>query len=294
MSLAVHIMQVIEKSTLYVVATPLGNLGDFSPRAIETLKKVDLIAAEDTRHSRPLLQYFGITTPLMSLHAHNEYQHAEEIISRLKNGESIGLISDAGTPLISDPGAKLLAMVHANFLNVKAIPGASAIISALSIAGFPADQFVFEGFLPSKPSARRAHLKTLINETRTQVFYEAPHRILETIEDFISIFGETRRGALVKEISKIHETCVHAPLIDLKTWLEKDPTHQKGEFVIVLEGSIKEETTQAIPEQVEHILKVLCTALPLKEAARLTAEITHFPKNKLYAHALTFLQGLIK
>lgn len=287
-------MQTLEKSTLYVVATPLGNLGDFSPRAIETLKNVDLIAAEDTRHSRPLLQYFGISTPLISLHSYNEREHSEDIISRLKNGESVGLISDAGTPLISDPGAKLLEMVHANHLNVKAIPGASAIISALSIAGFPADQFVFEGFLPSKPSTRRSHLETLIKETRTQVFYEAPHRILETIEDFIAIFGETRQGALVKEISKIHENCVRGELQLLKTWLEKDPAHQKGEFVIILAGFIKEETAEEISNETEQILKVLCKALPIKEAARLTAEITHISKNKLYAHALTFSKGLEK
>lgn len=287
-------MQILEKSTLYVVATPLGNLGDFSPRAIETLKKVNVIAAEDTRHSRPLLQYFGIATPLISLHSHNEREQGEEIISRLKNGESIGLISDAGTPLISDPGAKLLDMVHANGLNVKAIPGASAITSALSIAGFPADQFVFEGFLPSKPSTRRTHLETLIKETRTLVFYEAPHRILETIEDFIAIFGETRRGALVKEISKIHETCLHGCLNNLKKWLEEPPSHQKGEFVIILGGFIKEETTEEISLETEHILKVLCKSLPIKEAARLTAEITQLPKNKLYAHALTFQKELKK
>ena len=287
-------MQTFEKSTLYVVATPLGNLGDFSPRAIETLKNVDVIAAEDTRHSRPLLQHFGIATPLISLHSHNEREQGEHIISRLKNGESVGLISDAGTPLISDPGAKLLEMVHANHLNVKAIPGASAIISALSIAGFPADKFVFEGFLPSKPSTRRAHLETLIKETRTQVFYEAPHRILETIEDFIAIFGEIRRGALVKEISKIYETCLNRSLIELKQWLEQDHAHQKGEFVIILGGFIKEQTTEEISNEAEHILKVLCKSLPIKEAARLTAEITHLPKNKLYAHALTFSKGLEK
>jgi 16S rRNA (cytidine1402-2'-O)-methyltransferase len=284
-------MQTLEKSTLYVVATPLGNLGDFSPRAIETLKNVDLIAAEDTRHSRPLLQYFGIAIPLISLHSHNEREHTEEIISRLKNGESVGLISDAGTPLISDPGAKLLEMVHANGLNVKAIPGASAITSALSIAGFPADQFIFEGFLPSKPSTRRSHLETLIKETRTQVFYEAPHRILETIEDFIAIFGETRRGALVKEISKIHETCLNGSLTKLKHWLEEDPVRQKGEFVIILGGFIKEQTLEEISNEAEHILKILCKSLPIKEAARLTAEITQLSKNKLYAHALTFTKG---
>jgi len=287
-------MQTLEKSTLYVVATPLGNLGDFSPRAIETLKNVDLIAAEDTRHSRPLLQYFGIATPLISLHSHNEREHSEDIIARLKNGESVGLISDAGTPLISDPGAKLLEMVHANHLNVKAIPGASAIVAALSMAGFPADQFVFEGFLPSKPSTRRAHLETLIKETRTLVFYEAPHRILETIEDFIAIFGETRQGALVKEISKIYETCLRGTLQYFQTWLKENPAHQKGEFVIILGGFIKEETTEEISNEAEHILKVLCKSLPIKEAARLTAEITQIPKNKLYAHALTFTKGLEK
>ena len=285
-------MQALEKSTLYVVATPLGNLGDFSPRAIETLKKVNVIAAEDTRHSRPLLQYFGIATPLISLHSHNERHASEDIINRLKNGESVGLISDAGTPLISDPGAKLLETLHANHLNIRVIPGPSAITAALSIAGFSADKFVFEGFLPSKPSTRRVHLETLIKETRTLVFYEAPHRILETIEDFIAIFGETRRCALVKEISKIHETCLNGCLKNLKNWLEENPAHQKGEFVIILSGFAKEETTDEISFETEHILKTLCKALPLKEAARLTADITHLSKNKLYAHALMLTKGV--
>lgn len=275
----------ITKPGLYIVATPIGNLQDISSRALEVLSKVDFIGAEDTRHSRHLLQHYGIQTRLLAVHEHNEQQMSERLLEHLQKGEAVALISDAGTPLVSDPGARVSANVHAAGFPVIPIPGASALITALSAAGFPADRFLFEGFLPAKPQARQTRLESLKNETRTLVFYEAPHRIHDSISSLCAAFGDEREGALVKELTKLHETVYRAPLSELKAWLEADPARQKGEFVLVIGGA--EQIDQSEDEaEAWRILDILRAELPLKQAAQLTAQITGLPRNKLYKHAL--------
>lgn len=271
----------IEQGVLYVVATPIGNLQDFSPRGQMVLQKVSLIAAEDTRHSRQLLNHFGITTPLYALHEHNEKQASETILQRLMAGENIALISDAGTPLISDPGQRLLAQVHEHNLQTMAVPGANAAITALSVAGLPADRFVFEGFLPAKPSARLQRLEALVNETRTLVFYEAPHRIIACLQSMINVFGKQREGVLVKELTKMFETVKRGELESLSAWLQAEPNRQKGEFVIVIAGAMPQDS-QVVDEETKRIFQLLHNHLSLKQAAKLTSDITGVSKNILY------------
>ncbi len=275
----------MNNGTLYSVATPIGNLQDLSPRAKSILAEVDLIAAEDTRHSRQLLNYFGITTPLQSLHEHNEKQQAQVLLQRLLSGDNIALISDAGTPLISDPGQYLLQLVLAEQINVVSIPGASALISALSVAGFPADKFVFDGFLSAKTSSRQQRLEDLKSETRTLVFYEAPHRIIACVQDMMKIFGEQREIALVKELTKMFETIRRGNLSDVFNWLQDRPEHSKGEFVLVVQGFIPPDNKIITPEA-ERIFLILRKDLSLKQAAKLTSEITGISKNSLYAAGL--------
>jgi len=267
---------------LYVVATPIGNLQDFSPRAQMILQQVDLIAAEDTRHSRHLLNHFGIMTPLQSLHEHNERLQTHHLLQRLQNGESIALISDAGTPLISDPGAWLVQAALKAQITLVPIPGPSALISALSVAGFPAERFVFEGFLPTKSGARRHRLEILAQETRTLIFYEAPHRLLVCLTEMVETFGQQREAVLVKELSKIFETVHRQPLGDIVQWLEDDEQRQKGEFVIIVQGYSPNEE-QAVSDETKRIFNILHRQLPLKQAAKLASEITGVSKNKLYA-----------
>ncbi len=271
---------------LYVVATPIGNLQDFSLRAKAILTDVDLIAAEDTRHSRQLLNHFGIATKLQSLHEHNEKQQAEILLQRLLKGENIALISDAGTPLISDPGQHLLKLVLAEQITVIPIPGASALICALSVAGFSADKFVFEGFLPAKSSTRQQRLEELQAETRTLVFYETPHRIVACIEDMLQVFGEQREIALVKELTKIFETVYRDNLAGVLNWLQAKPERHKGEFVLVVQGFLPPDNKTITPEA-ERIFKLLRKELSLKQAAKLTSEITGISKNSLYALGIT-------
>ena len=268
-----------------MIATPIGNLQDFSPRAQQTLAKVNWIAAEDTRHSRTLLQHFGLNTPLIALHEHNEQTASASLLTRLLAGESGALISDAGTPLISDPGFLFIQTVHAHQIPVVPIPGASAVISALSVAGFPADKFNFEGFLPAKSHARRECLQHLATVTRTLVFYEAPHRIVETLEDMAEIFGATRQATLVKELTKVYETVLHAALPEIISWLTAKTERQKGEFVIVVAAAPPPDLQEISPEA-QRILKLLREAMPLKQAAKLTSEITGLSKNSLYSLAL--------
>ncbi len=268
---------------LYVVATPIGNLQDFSVRAQEVLRKVACIAAEDTRHSRRLLDAFSITTPLVALHEHNERQAGALLIARLLAGESIALISDAGTPVVSDPGVRFLAMAHQHAIAVIAIPGPSAQAAALSVAGFAADQFVFEGFLPAKASARRARLGELAQETRTLVFYEAPHRILDCVADMADCFGAHRQAALVKEISKLHETTQRGALAQLLDWLHACPQHCKGEFVVVTQGAPAQDADE---QAVARTLAVLLAELPLKQAVDLAVQLTGGKKNELYRLAI--------
>ncbi len=273
----------MSNGVLYVVATPIGNLQDFSPRAQSVLREVDLIAAEDTRHSRHLLKHFGITTIYQSLHEHNERQQSSALLQRLQLGENIALISDAGTPLISDPGCYLIQSALAVQIRVVPIPGPSALISALSVAGFRADRFVFEGFLPAKAVARRQRLENLAHETRTLVFYEAPHRLLDSLNDMVQSFGQEREAVLVKELSKVFETVYRDSLEGIVKWLGVG--RQKGEFVLVVQGAPPPDDNVLSPE-VKRIFHLLGKELPLKKAAKLTSEITGVSKNSLYALGL--------
>jgi len=275
----------INKGVLYVVATPIGNLQDFNPRAQSVLRQVTLIAAEDTRHSRHLLNHFSITTPLQSLHEHNERQISSVLLQRLRNGDNIALISDAGTPLISDPGCYFIQTALAEQITVVPIPGPSALISALSVAGLPADRFVFEGFLPAKSVARRQRLENLAEESRTLVFYEAPHRLLDCLNDMIQIFGQQRKAVLVKEITKVFETVYRDTLSGLCQWLNARAERQKGEFVLVVQGAPRPDEKALSPET-KRIFYLLRKELPLKQAAKLTSEITGVSKNTLYALGL--------
>ncbi len=270
---------------LYIVATPIGNLQDFSPRAQLVLNQVNLIAAEDTRHSRHLLNHFGITTPLQALHEHNERQKSSILLELLKKGDNIALISDAGTPLISDPGRYLIELAHAAQIKIVPIPGASALISALSVAGFPADSFIFEGFLPAKKLARQQHLKNLQTESRTLVFYEAPHRVVDCLNDMAQIFGETREAVLIKELSKIFETVYRDKLSGILDWLNAKPERQKGEFVLIIQGAPPPKD-KALSSEAKRIFHLLRQELPIKTAAKLTSEITGESKNSLYTFGL--------
>jgi len=275
----------VSTGILYVVATPIGHLQDLSPRAQSILQEVNLIAAEDTRHSRHLLNHFGITTSLQSLHEHNEHVKYRLFLQRLHDGDNIALISDAGTPLISDPGQYLIQTALAEQITVLPIPGPSALISALSVSGFLADRFIFEGFLPAKTVARQLCLENLVHDTRTLVFYEAPHRLLDCLNDMIQIFGENREAVLVKELTKVFETVYRDTLIGIVHWLNAVIQRQKGEFVLVVQGAPKFDN-KAINVEVEKIFNILHKELPLKQAAKLTSEITGVNKNILYAFGL--------
>ncbi|OCL24162.1 16S rRNA (cytidine(1402)-2'-O)-methyltransferase [Gilliamella sp. wkB72] len=272
--------------TLYIVATPIGNLDDITLRAINTLKQVDLIAAEDTRHSGLLLQHLGIKAKLFALHDHNEQDKSQLLIEKLKSGLSIALISDAGTPLINDPGYHLVKACRENNINVVPIPGACAAIAALSVAGLPSDRFSYEGFLPAKTKARQDYLTTLIDEPRTMIFYESTHRLLDTLHDMQTIWGSDRQIVLAKELTKTWETIVHFSIKDLIEWLEEDSNRQKGEFVLIAEGMNK--TDDVIDAKAINTLKLLLNELPLKKAAAITAEIYGLKKNQLYQLGLTF------
>jgi 16S rRNA (cytidine1402-2'-O)-methyltransferase len=272
--------------TLYIVATPIGNLDDITLRAINTLKKVDLIAAEDTRHSGLLLQHLGIKAKLFALHDHNEQEKSAVLIEKLKAGLSIALISDAGTPLINDPGYHLVKACRENNINVVPIPGACAAITALSVAGLPSDRFSYEGFLPAKTKARQDHLSALLNEPRTMIFYESTHRLLDTLQDMQAIWGGDKHIVLAKELTKTWETIVNYPIKDLISWLQDDSNRQKGEFVLIAEGYHKTDDT--IDAKAINTLKILLKELPLKKAAAITAEIYGLKKNQLYQLGLTF------
>ncbi len=274
----------MNRGSLYIVATPIGNLNDMSARAVETLRAVALIAAEDTRHSSRLLQHFGINTPMQSLHDFNETERVEKILAQLGHGASVALISDAGTPLISDPGYRLVQMARAQGFEVVPIPGPCALIAALCAAGLPSDRFIFEGFLPAKANARQQHLKSLQNEIRTLIFYEAPHRILVAIEDMMLIFGADRVAVIARELTKTFETIKDGTLKDLHDWLIADLNQQKGEFVILVKGAEKSAPDENDPALT--ILDILLTELPVKQAAQLASKITGVKKNWLYEQAL--------
>ncbi|HET7371562.1 MAG TPA: 16S rRNA (cytidine(1402)-2'-O)-methyltransferase [Gammaproteobacteria bacterium] len=263
---------------LYIVATPIGNLGDFSPRARELLAAVDLIAAEDTRHSGKLLAHFGIATPRVSLHEHNERERSAELVERLKRGESVAVISDAGTPLISDPGLPLVREARAAGVPVYTVPGPCAFVAALSVSGLATDRFTFEGFLPSRPAARRQRLADLADEERPLIFYESPHRIVSTLTDMIAAFGSDREGCIARELTKLYETVLTGPLETLRSRAE---TESRGEWVIIVAGSEPRPAAD-----IEWTLDVLSAELPLKQAAKLTAKLTGAPRNEVYQLAL--------
>lgn len=278
-------MQNDKTGTLYVVATPIGNLDDMTLRAVEILKKVDRIAAEDTRHSAPLLKHFSIVKPSLSMHEFNERERLKVVIEYLQAGESIALISDAGTPLISDPGFHLVREAKANGIKVVPVPGPCAAIAALSASGFPTDRFTFEGFLPAKPEARRNRLSLLLHETRTMIFYEAPHRLLGTLQGMAEVFSQNRKASVARELTKIHESILVNDLAALIQHYEEYPNEQRGEIVILVAGvdEEKSESKAVIPEKV---LAILLEELPLKQAATLASKITGERKNVLYEMAL--------
>ncbi|CAM4458661.1 MAG: Ribosomal RNA small subunit methyltransferase I [Legionellaceae bacterium] len=269
---------------LYIVATPIGNLQDITVRAIDILKHVDCIAAEDTRHSKILLSHYQINTPLISFHAHNEQQRAQALLSQLKEGKNIALISDAGTPLISDPGYEMVRLALAEEIRVIPIPGPCALITGLSASGLPTDRFAYEGFLPAKSSTRKQYLNLLQDENRTLVFYEAPHRIIETLQDMAVVFSLSRHATIARELTKTYETIYSATLEEIIARLIADKQQQKGEFVILIQG-IKKENLSAFSES-ERILKILLAELPVKQATNLTSQITGEKKNTLYTLAL--------
>ncbi len=274
----------IEAGILYVVATPIGNLGDLSPRAVEVLQKVDRIAAEDTRHSAALMRHFAIDTPMLSLHEHNERQKSQLLLERLQQGESIALISDAGTPLISDPGYVLVREAQVAGLRVVPIPGPSALIAALSASGLPTDRFCFEGFLAAKSGARRKQLAALREEPRTLAFYESPHRIVDTLTDMAEVFGVEREAVMARELTKTFETIRHAPLGALLSWVESDGNQQKGEFVLLVRGAMSDSSE--LDSESRRIAGVLAEELPLKQAAALAARISGEKKNAIYKYLL--------
>ncbi|TLX57439.1 16S rRNA (cytidine(1402)-2'-O)-methyltransferase [Stutzerimonas nosocomialis] len=271
---------------LYIVATPIGNLEDISARALRVLKEVSLIAAEDTRHSSRLLQHFGITTPLAACHDHNERDEGGRFLDRLLAGGDVALISDAGTPLISDPGFHLVRQVRAAGIRVVPVPGACALIAALSAAGLPSDRFAFEGFLPAKVAGRRARLESLKQESRTLLFYEAPHRLLESLKDMAEVFGEERSAVLGRELTKTFETLQGLPLGELVRWVEADSNQQRGECVLVVAGWQAPVSEEALDAGALRVLDLLLAELPLKRAAAVAAEITGVRKNLLYQAAL--------
>ena len=271
--------------TLYVVATPIGNLEDMTPRAIRILSEVDLIAAEDTRHSGKLLKHFGIEAKTEALHEHNERSQVPRLIEILQAGKSIAFITDAGTPLVSDPGFHLVRSARQVGLTVIAVPGACAAIAALSVAGLPSDRFVFEGFPPAKSAARRAVFEKLREEARTLIFYESPHRILESLKEMTEIFGPEREAVLARELTKQFETVRSGTLTELSEWVNRDPHQQLGEFVILIHGVPRAER-EAVDEEAERVLRILLGELPVSQAAALAAKITGLKKNRLYEYAL--------
>ncbi|MBB2495533.1 16S rRNA (cytidine(1402)-2'-O)-methyltransferase [Aquipseudomonas ullengensis] len=272
--------------TLYVVATPIGNLDDISARALRILREVALIAAEDTRHSIRLLQHFGIATPLAACHEHNEREQGGRFLTRLQAGEDVALISDAGTPLISDPGFHLVRAARAAGVRVVPVPGACALVAALSAAGLPSDRFSFEGFLPAKTVGRQARLQQVAEDSRTLIFYEAPHRILECIADMRDVFGADRPAVLGRELTKTFETLKGLPLGELHDWVAADSNQQRGECVLLVAGWQEPEGDEAVSGEALRVLDLLLGEMPLKRAAALAAEITGVRKNLLYQVAL--------
>lgn len=266
--------------TLHVVATPIGNLGDLSPRALEVFRAVAAICAEDTRHTRQLLAHFGLERPLVALHQHNEDAQAAQLVARLQSGESLALVSDAGTPLVSDPGFRLVRAARESGIRVSPVPGACAAIAALSVAGIASDRFAFEGFLPAKAGARRERLSRLSGETRTLLFYEAAHRIEESLVDMRDAFGPARRAVLARELTKLFETVLDGTLDDLLAQVRADANQRRGEFVLIVEGAA--DDADAKVAEGRRLYAKLGEHLPPSTAAKLAAELSGAPRKALY------------
>ena len=268
---------------LYVVATPIGNLDDLSPRAREVLRAVPLVAAEDTRHSGRLLSSIGAKPALMALHDHNEEHALDAVITALQSGKDVALVSDAGTPLVSDPGYRVVRAAHAAGLRVSPLPGPSAVTAALSVAGLPTDRFCFTGFLPAKTGARRKALEALATETRSIVLYESVHRIDDCLADIAAVLGEEREAFLGRELTKLHEQCVHANVAELLDRLQSGEITRKGEFVLVIAGAV---TDDGVAIDSDRLLALLADKLSAKDAASIAAELTGEKKNALYERVL--------
>ena len=273
-------MSRVQPGSLWVVATPIGHRDDFTARAVQTLRQVAVIAAEDTRHSRPLLQHYGIDTPLVALHEHNEREAVDVLVQRLLGGESVALISDAGTPLISDPGFRLVRAARAAGVRCVPVPGACAAIAALSVAGLPSDRFVFEGFLPSKSAARRARLQELAGDPRTLIFYESSHRVAESLADMREVFGGDREAVLARELTKLFETVIGEPRDQLAERVVADPDQQRGECVLLVAG--RGEEVDARLAEGQRVFAILREELPPAKAAKLAAAISGAPRKLLY------------
>lgn len=274
----------IESGTLYVVATPIGNLGDITRRALDVLQGVSRICAEDTRNSKKLLTHFGIQNKLVAIHDHNEQSKLDQLTEWLRAGESLALISDAGTPLISDPGYHLVQHLQKQNIPVVPIPGASAIIAALSVAGLPTDRFVFEGFLPAKSSGRKQAFIEKTAQTCTQIYYESSHRIVASVKDLAEVIEPQRKVVVARELTKLYEQTFCGVVSELLTWLESDPNHQKGEFVLMVQGAPPTVETKGMA--LEPLLALLMKEVSVKQAAKLASQITGEPKNACYKIAL--------
>ena len=278
-------MVIEAEHTLYVVATPIGNRQDFSARAIAVLSSVDRIYAEDTRHSKALLHHHGVLTPLFSLHEHNESSRIESVLAHLKTAGNAALISDAGTPLISDPGYRIVRACHAGGFRVSPVPGPSALIAALSVSGLATDRFMFVGFPPARSLARKKWLSLLAIESQTLVLYESPHRIMATLCDLVEIMGEDREVCLSRELTKRYETVMHTRAADLLDRLRTDSNQQRGEFVLVIAGS-GDAKIPADQAELDRVLTILLQQLTVKGAARCAAELLGIPKKRAYEAAL--------
>jgi 16S rRNA (cytidine1402-2'-O)-methyltransferase len=278
------------ENALYVVATPIGNLGDITLRALETLRGVDLVACEDTRHARHLLDHHGITVPTLALHQHNENEAADKLVRLLGEGKRIALVSDAGTPGVSDPGARAVAAVRVAGFRVIPLPGPSAAIAAMSAAGLADQRFLFVGFLPAKAGARRAAITQAAPVDAALVFYEAPHRVMETVAELVELLEPQREIVIARELTKMFEQIARMPLADAPAWLAADANHQRGEFVLVVSGP---PPRTGLDAETERVLVTLLAELPVKQAAKLAAEITGQPKNALYARALELKDGAV-
>jgi 16S rRNA (cytidine1402-2'-O)-methyltransferase len=270
---------------LFVVATPIGNLGDFSARGREVLASVAAICAEDTRRSGQLLAHYGISTPLLALHEHNEDAIAQRIVTRLLAGDSLALVSDAGTPLVSDPGFRLVKAAREAGIQVSPIPGASALVAALSVAGLPSDRFIFEGFLPARSKARREHLQSLAGEPRTLIFYESSHRIEEALDDAVAAFGADRPAVMARELTKLFETVLDGTLAQLRERVRADPDQRKGEFVLLVQGA--GEDADAKVAEGRRVYATLARHLPPSTAAKLASELSGAPRKALYGGELS-------